>query len=92
MIPWGAGHSNSTGPQGLKPIFLKRLNVAAEAATHKDSQGPEPTKILKASNQTNEDPRDMQSNIEDRHDLQPNDQHAQGPQRSNLKKHLAMRY
>ena len=30
------GHPNSIGLQGLKPLFFRPLNVAAEAATHKD--------------------------------------------------------
>jgi hypothetical protein len=30
------GHANSIGLQGLKPLFSGPLNVAAEAATHKD--------------------------------------------------------
>jgi hypothetical protein len=32
-----AGHPNSVGLQGLKPSFFSPLNVAAEAATHKDT-------------------------------------------------------
>jgi hypothetical protein len=31
-----AGHSNSIYRQGPKPLFFWALNVAAEAATHKD--------------------------------------------------------
>ena len=31
-----AGRPDSIGHQGLKPLFFWRLNVAAEAATHKD--------------------------------------------------------
>jgi hypothetical protein len=29
-------HANSMELRGLKPFFFKTLNVAAEAATHKD--------------------------------------------------------
>jgi hypothetical protein len=32
-----AGHPNSMGLQGLKPLFFSPLNVAAEAAPHKDT-------------------------------------------------------
>ncbi len=32
----GARRANSIGHQGLKPLFFEFLNVAAEAATHKD--------------------------------------------------------
>jgi len=35
-IPWMEIHANFEGGQGLKPLFFRRLNVAAEAATHKD--------------------------------------------------------
>jgi hypothetical protein len=31
-----AVHPSSTEPQGLKPLFFGSLDVAAEAATHKD--------------------------------------------------------
>ena len=30
-------HLNSIGLQGLKPLFYRPLNVAAEAATHKET-------------------------------------------------------